>query len=263
MRLRHLSVFVWTFVAAAPGASFAQTGFADLIDHIHLAATDQAKAVEWYHTYFGAELTPEGTDRAMLGTTRLIFQKSESPKPSTGSILGLIGFSVADVDGTVKKLQGAGVTIAMPAMTMNGVKMAQVVDPWGTLIDVVQDSKRTGLHHIGLVSSDPSATLAWFAETFGGKVANFDGSADGVSYGGIWVTARKGASEPSAGHSIDHIGFRPLNVDSVVAALKTKSVKVTTEPRPLTLPSGATMRLAFIEGPGGVRIELVQRENLK
>jgi hypothetical protein len=44
--------------------------------------------------------------------------------------------------------------------------------------------------------------------------------------------------------------------------MKTKSVKVTTEPRPLVLPSGTAMRLAFIEGPGGVRIELVQRDNL-
>jgi hypothetical protein len=51
-------------------------------------------------------------------------------------------------------------------------------------------------------------------------------------------------------------------VDSVVAAMKAKNVKVTTEPRPLVLPSGTAMRLAFIEGPGGVRIELVQRENL-
>jgi catechol 2,3-dioxygenase-like lactoylglutathione lyase family enzyme len=260
--LKRALLFV-VLMTAAPALPFAQSGYADLIDHIHLAAPDQTKAVEWYHTHFNAELTPEGTDRAMLGTTRLIFQKSESPKPSTGSILGLIGFSVPDVDGTVKKLQGAGVKVVMPAMTMYGMKMAQVVDPWGTLIDVVQDSKKTGLHHIGLVSSDPAATLAWFAETFGGKVGKFDSSADGINYGGVWVTARKGTSEPSAGHSIDHIGFRPINVDNSVATLKTRNVKVTTEPRPLTLPSGATMRLAFIEGPGGVRIELVQRDNLK
>jgi predicted enzyme related to lactoylglutathione lyase len=140
--LKRALLFV-VLMTAAPAWSFAQSGFADLIDHIHLAAPDQAKAVEWYHTHFNAELTPEGTDRAMLGTTRLIFQKSESPKPSTGSILGLIGFSVPDVDGTVKQLQGAGVKVVMPAMTMYGVKMAQVVDPWGTLIDVVQDSKKT------------------------------------------------------------------------------------------------------------------------
>jgi hypothetical protein len=41
-----------------------------------------------------------------------------------------------------------------------------------------------------------------------------------------------------------------------------KNVKVLTEPRPLTLPGGTTMRLAFIEGPDGVRLELVQRDNL-
>jgi catechol 2,3-dioxygenase-like lactoylglutathione lyase family enzyme len=263
MQLRHLTLLVCAFVSMTPTASLAQTGFADLIDHVHLAAADQAKAVEWYHTHFGAELTNEGPDRAMLGTTRLIFQKSESPKPSAGSILGLIGFSVADVDSAIKKLQAGGVRIVMPAMTMNGMRMAQVVDPWGTMIDVVQDPKRMGLHHIGLVSSDPAATLAWFAGTFGGTVAKFDSAVDGINYGGVWVTARKGSSEPSAGHSIDHIGFRPFNVDSAVATLKTRKVTVTTEPRPLTLPSGTAMRLAFIEGPGGVRIELVQRDNLK
>jgi len=250
-------------LAALPALSSAQTGFADLVDHIHLAAPDQAKAVAWYHDHFGAVLTPEGPDRAMLGTTRLIFQKNEMPKPSQGSVLGLIGFSVADLDGAVKKLQADGVKMVMPPMTMQGIKMAQVMDPWGTLIEVVQDPKKLGLHHIGLVSSDPAASLAWFANTFGGKVTKADGNVDGINYGGVWLVASKGNSEPSAGHAIDHIGFRPANVDNAVTTLKAKNVKVTTEPRPLVLPSGTAMRLAFIEGPGGVRIELVQRENLQ
>src|SRR5512138_2099713 len=94
---------------ALPTSSFAQTGFADLIDHIHLAAPDQPKAVEWYQKNFGAMPTPEGTDRAMLGTTRLIFQKSEMPKASQGSVLELIGFSVTDLDATMKQLQSASV----------------------------------------------------------------------------------------------------------------------------------------------------------
>ena len=41
-------------IAAWPASSVAQTGFADLVDHIHLAAPDQVKAVEWYGTHFGA-----------------------------------------------------------------------------------------------------------------------------------------------------------------------------------------------------------------
>ena len=251
------------FVATLPAQAPAQTGFADLIDHLHLAAPDQAKAVEWYRTNFGAEPTPEGTDRAMLGTTRLIFQKSDMPKSSQGSVLEMIGFSVADLDGTMKKLQAATVKVVMPAMTMQGVRSAWVMDPWGTLIEVVQDEKKLGLHHLVLSTADPAATLAWFASTFGGKVTKAQGGLDGINYGGVWLLAKKGNSEPSAGHSIDHIGFRPANVDASVATMKTKNVKVTTEPRPLTLPSGASMRLAFIEGPGGVRIELVQRDNLK
>lgn len=249
-------------IASAPAVALGQTGFADLVDHIHLAAPDQPTAVEWYRTHFGATATPEGPDRAMLGPTRLIFQRSAMPKPSQGSVLGLIGFSVSNLDETVKKLQSAGVRLVMPPMAMQGIRMAQVVDPWGTLIEVVQDDAKLGLHHIGLVTPDPAASLAWFAETFGGKVTKFRGAVDGINYGGVWLFAGKGSSEPSAGHAIDHIGFRPLNVDGVVAAMKTKNVKVTTEPRPLVLPSGTAMRLAFIEGPGGVRIELVQRDNL-
>jgi catechol 2,3-dioxygenase-like lactoylglutathione lyase family enzyme len=247
---------------AVPGMSSGQTGFANLFDHIHLAAPDQVKAVEWYRTHFGAVPTPEGPDRAMLGATRLIFQKSDAPKPSQGSVLGLIGFSVSDLDGTVKRLQSAGVKLMMPAMMMQGIRMAQVVDPWGTLIEVVQDEGQLGFHHVGLVTADPSALLGWFAETFGGKVAKFRGAQDGINFGGVWLFAAKGSGEPSLGHAIDHIGFRPANVDNAVTAMKAKNVKVTTEPRPLVLPSGTAMRLAFVEGPGGVRIELVQRENL-
>lgn len=251
-----------TLLSLVPGVSSAQTGFASLFDHLHLAAPDQAKAVEWYRTHFGATTTPEGTDRAMLGPTRLIFQKSEAPKPSQGSVLGLIGFSVPDLDAAVRRLQAAGVKLVMPPMMMQGSRMAQVVDPWGTLIEVVQDERKLGLHHVGLVTADPAASLAWFAETFGGKVSKSRTGADGIDFGGVWLFAAKGTSEPSAGHAIDHIGFRPANVDSAVAAMKAKNVKVTTEPRPLVLPSGTAMRLAFVEGPGGVRIELVQRENL-
>lgn len=259
--LQRVSLFC-VLMSAVPVVSSGQTGFANLFDHLHLAAPDQAKAVEWYRTHFGATPTPEGPDRAMLGPTRLIFQRSDAPKPSQGSVLGLIGFSVSDLDGTVKRLQSAGVKLVMPAMTMQGIRMAQVVDPWGTLIEVVQDAGQLGLHHVGLVAADPSALLGWFAETFGGKVAKFRGVQDGIDFGGVWLFAAKGSGAPSLGHAIDHIGFRPANVDNAVAAMKAKNVKVTTEPRPLVLPSGTAMRLAFVEGPGGVRIELVQRENL-
>jgi predicted enzyme related to lactoylglutathione lyase len=132
----------------------AQTGFANMVDHIHLAAPDQAKGAEWYHAHFDGALTPEGPDRLMFGTTRIIFQKTEVPKPSEGSVLDSIGFSVAELDAAMKKLQAGGVKVVMPPMTMQGMKMAQVVDPWGTLIEVVEDPQKLGLHHVNLDLGD-------------------------------------------------------------------------------------------------------------
>jgi predicted enzyme related to lactoylglutathione lyase/catechol 2,3-dioxygenase-like lactoylglutathione lyase family enzyme len=250
-------------VAVLQPSAFAQSSFVDMVDHIHLGVPDQAKGAEWYHAHFNGAVTPEGTERVLFGTTRMIFQKTDAPKPSGGSVLQMLGFSVADLDGTIKKFQADGVKVTMPPMVMQGVKMAEIEDPWGTQIEVVQDPKKLGLHHIGLLSPDPAALLAWFADKFGGKVAKYDSGTQGINYGGVWLVANKGDGAPSAGHSIDNIGFRPVNVDGAVTALKAKNVKVTTEPRPLVLPSGTAMRLAFIEGPQGVRIELVQRDNLK
>ena len=238
----------------------AQTGFVNIIDHVHLAAPDPVKAVEWYRKNLDGQATTEGTDRLMFGETRVIFQKNEKAIPSAGSVVDHIGFSVKDVDAAMKAMAADGAKIEGPAREVPGlVKVGFVVDPFGTRLEIVQDPAKLGLHHIHLRAADPNAALAWYVDKFGGTVGKLKNILDGINYGGIWVLAAKGDTTPSAGHAIDHLGFRPQNVDNVVAAFKTKNVKVTTEPRPLTLPSGVTMRLAFIEGIDGVRIELVQR----
>ena len=252
--------------AALETSGFAQTpaqgvGVANVIDHIHLGVPDPAKGVEWYQEYFGGQKMAEAPDRLLFGKTRVIFAKNGTPKPSEGGVLNLIGFAVADVDAVVKKMQSGGVKIDMPAMTMDGMKMAEVTDPWGTVIEVVQDSSQIGLHHLGLLSPDPAASLAWFADKFGGKVVKYRGKVDAINYGGVWLLGEKGDSVPSQGHAIDHMGMRPINLENVVAGLKAKNVKILTEPRPLTLPDGTTVHLAFAEGPASVRIELVERPN--
>lgn len=247
------------FMAGTTGV-FAQTGFANMIDHIHLAVPDPAKGVEWYRKHFGGQPMTEGPDRLMFGETRVIFQKNDSPQPSSGSVVDHIGFSVADLDAALRDVQGDGAKVVTPAREVAGLfKLAFIEDPWGVRIEVVQDPAKLGLHHIHLRAPDPAVALAWYVDAIGGTLGKLKDRIDGINYGGIWILAQRGDATPSQGHAIDHIGFRPLNVDSAVTRLKSKSVKVTTEPRPLTLPSGTSMRLAFIEGPDGVRIELVQR----
>jgi len=251
----------WTVVLVACTTQvFAQTGMASMVDHIHLAVPDQAKGVEWYRKHFGGQPMSEAPERLMFGETRIIFQRNESAQPSSGSVLDHIGFSVTDLDATLRELEADGAKVVTPAREVAGLfKLAFVEDAWGVRVEVVQDPAKLGLHHVHLRAPDPAAALAWYVDKLGGTAAKLKDRIDGINYGGVWLLAQRGEATPSQGHAIDHIGFRPLNIDRVVAGLKTKNVKVTTEPRPLTLPSGTTMRLAFIEGPDGVRIELVQR----
>ncbi len=75
----------------------------------------------------------------------------------------------------------------------------------------------------------------------------------------MWLLFQRGDAVPSRGHSIDHVGFRPIDVDAAVAELKARSITITTEPRDLKFANGATARIAFAEAPDGVRIELVER----
>src|SRR5207249_1030215 len=88
-----------------------QTGFRNMIDHLHLAAPDPIKAVEWYRKNLGGQPTAEGTDRLMFGDTRVIFQRNEKPTPSAGSVVDHIGFSVKDVDAAMKAMEADGAKI--------------------------------------------------------------------------------------------------------------------------------------------------------
>ena len=236
-------------------------GVANMIDHLHLAAPDPAKAVAWYQKYFGGENMAEGPDRMLYGQARLIFQKSDKALPSVDSVADEAGFSVKDVDATIKAMQADGVKIVTPVRALPGLYKAAVVeDPWGTRLEVVQDPQKLGLHHMHPRSTNASDSLAWYADKFGGKVAKMKGRIDGIDYGGVWLLVENGTTTPSQGHSIDHIGFRPISVDGVIAALKAKNVKVLQEPRPLVIFEKTLVHMAFVEGPDAVRIELVQRD---
>jgi lactoylglutathione lyase len=243
---------------AAPAAG--QTPILPIVDHIHLNVPDQAKAVEWYQKNFGGKTLSEAPDRLMLGDTRLIFLKNDKGQPSPGSAIDHIGFSVADLDAAMASLEANGAKVATPARDVPGLfKLAFVDDPWGTRIEVVQDPDKLGLHHVHLRAPDPAATLAWYKEKFGGDTARLKDRIDGLRYSGVWLLVQRGDATPSEGHAIDHIGWQTPNLAAKTAELKAQSVKFTTEPRPLTLASGTIVNFAYLEGPAGAKIELVQR----
>jgi catechol 2,3-dioxygenase-like lactoylglutathione lyase family enzyme len=239
-------------------------------DHIHLNVPDPAAAANWYEKHFGGRRITEAPDRLMFGSTRFMFLRNAEAKPSAGSAIDHVGFSFADLDAKMKEFEAAAVKVTTPMREVAGLfKLAFVEDPWGTRIEVVQDPELLGLHHLHLRSPNPDEAFAWLLDKFGGQKTQLKGRLDAIRYSHegfstVWILVQKGEAEPSQGRAIDHIGWRSTgDLTQTIAALKGRSVTVTAEPRPLKLPNGPPINFAYVAGPAGARIELVERPGLK
>jgi catechol 2,3-dioxygenase-like lactoylglutathione lyase family enzyme len=256
MRLLTAALLTSFAVTASAGSAAAQAVTLPY-DHVHLAAPDQAKAVEWYQKMFGGQTTPEGKDRLLFGKTRFIWLKSETAQPSANTAIDHIGFSFADLDAKMKEWEAVGVKVITPLRPVPGlVKIGFIEDPWGVKIEVVQDTETLGFHHVHLRSPDPAASMAWYKQRFGGETAKLKGLLDGLKYGDVWVLFAKGGATPSVGHALDHVGWRVANLDKTLDDLK--GIKVLQGVTPLQLATGP-VRFSFVEDPSGTKIELVQR----
>lgn len=238
-------------------------------DHIHLNVPDATAAATWYETHFGGRRIAEAPNRLMYGSTRLMFLSSKTAQPSAGSAIDHLGFSVKDLAATMKALEAAGVKVTTPLRVVEGLfPLAFVEDPWGTRIEVVEDPDLLGLHHLHLRGPDPDQVLAWLVDKFGGERAQLKERLDGLKYSTsgfstVWILVQRGDAVPSMGRAIDHIGWRSVKpLGETVADMKAKSVEVTSEPRPLTLPNGPPINFSYVAGPNGARIELVERPGL-
>src|ERR671911_1223992 len=103
MRLPVLLAFV--LAGAAPAAAQTKTL---PYDHIHLNVPDTAAASAWYEKNIpGGRRITEAPDRIMYGSTRLMFLRTDKPvPPSEGSAVDHLGFSVKDLDATLKQIEG-------------------------------------------------------------------------------------------------------------------------------------------------------------
>ncbi len=119
--------------------------------------------------------------------------------------------------------------------------------------------------HIHLFTREPEVMAEYFESMLGAEVIR---SASGgqpridLNLGGVNIfvldvsgnpTAVEGAAHPHRG--LDHFGLSVKEIDKVCDALKAKGANFTRGPE--TIRPGT--RIAFIEGPEGVSIELLER----
>ncbi|MAM47373.1 MAG: hypothetical protein CMP90_00210 [Gammaproteobacteria bacterium] len=243
---------------------FVAKSFAAPYDHIHLTAPDALEAVNWYVKHFGGEAgrfdrASDGAvypiDRVFYEDIALIFFEREPTGGSVGTGVDHIGFSMGNVEEVVSDIIQDGGTQLGDFIEFSGMKIAFVEDPWGTKIELINDADLRGMHHLHLSSVDPERTLAWYAENFGGESDSFAGVLPGLDYGNIWLLVARAdaAPTPTQGRSLDHLGWKYEDLTSAAETLKASGVEFTVEPRPFR-----GIRISFVEGPDGVRIELVE-----
>ena len=232
-----------------------------MYDHVHMAVPEPLVAAQWYKDNIGGEFVDGRTDRLLFGTTRIMFLGgNEDTRPSEGGVIDHLGFSVANLEEVVARAQANGATLQGEIRDVPGLfKLAFIVTPFGSRMELLQDPQHLGFHHVHLRSTDPEATFKWYEDTFGGIHKNMLGRLDGILYpGNVWLLITRGENFPSQGASIDHIGWRALDSDETIADLNSKGVEFTSEPRDMTLPNGM-INFFYVQGPEGARVELVRR----
>ena len=149
----------------------------------------------------------------------------------------------------------AGVEIVAKVERGEGpIKYAFVEDSWGTLIEIVEEPQIVGFHHVHLATTEPKATLAWYADAFGGQPGRFAGLIGGVRFGDMWVLV-KGVDEPRSptkGRATRSPGLVAGRFRRRCRTARAKGVKFVSGPTVY-----GKSKIAFIESPDGVLIELV------
>jgi catechol 2,3-dioxygenase-like lactoylglutathione lyase family enzyme len=121
--------------------------------------------------------------------------------------------------------------------------------------------------HVHLKCSDPERTVAFFKDNFSAREVNrFEVNGMGIitlDIGGLWYNfspKRPGetvdARTEPARYGVYHIGFKTEDLAAEVAKMKARGVKFTLE----LSQSNPTTKYAFVEGPDGISIEILQRD---
>ena len=234
-------------------------------DHIHLTASNAEEAVDWYVKHFGgkagafnrgdADRVEYPINRVFYDELSVIFFEREPTGGSVGTGVDHIGFSMADVKQTAAAVIADGGAQIGEFLEFAGMEIAFVEDPWGTKIELINDPETRGLHHIHLSSPDPEATLTWYQNIFGGEVSNWKGVLPALNYSDVWLMIGQSDEDitPTLGRSMDHLGWAADDLDEFGQNLLSNNVEFTMDPTPFR-----GIRISFIEGPEGVRIEVVE-----
>jgi len=107
--------------------------------------------------------------------------------------------------------------------------------------------------------TEPAKAADWYAKTFGATPIGAPGQAVQAKIGSVILVFLKGQEpQTSAGSAIDHIGLSFENLDAALKQAESAGAKILNPVRDVP----GLFKLAFIEDPFGIKVEMVQDPEL-
>lgn len=241
---------------AAPNAAGVSLG------HLHLYVSDVPAQQKFWATMGGVPVANQRLEMIQFPGVFILLRKADTKGGTVGSIVNHIGFVWKDLPAAMAKWQAAGYKIE-PAESPNH---GYILGPDGIRLEFSGDPSLpvpVKINHVHLYPQDVPAMKAWYAKVLGGvpgKCAR-DGAPDGVDcvdVPGASLAMSQGETklDPTAGRSLDHVGFEVKNLPEFLKRMEAEGVTIT---QGLTASAFVSkMRVAFIADSWGTKMEITE-----
>lgn len=258
------------------------------LNHFGIVVRDLEKSVDFYQRLFGAQVVFEGLIESSMTDVRYLqihggmIELLHPRRPGDGEEFGIthIAFLTDDLDADFASLVEAGYEpLVQPKIAGTGVgRLAFLRDANGARVELLQRdvAMRTerpiehpivlGFDHYSVIANDLVGALDFYGAQLGMKrltefyLEKTDLTIEYLHYD-YDVLELLHRTEPSSDPIFAHIALRVIDVDEALAAFAELGVN----PEPGTpKPAGTGLgRIGIIRDPDGVKIELLDRADLR
>jgi catechol 2,3-dioxygenase-like lactoylglutathione lyase family enzyme len=114
--------------------------------HVHFVNREFIAMQQWYMRALNATARDvetdyfRGADLPGVGYSLNFFSwlPADDLVGTAGRAVDHIGFEVRDLEAFCKELEGKGIALAEPYHRANGIAVAKIVDPWGTVLELTE-----------------------------------------------------------------------------------------------------------------------------
>ena len=264
MKLRTASVLLLVMACAMPAAGqlTAPNAAGVSLGHIHLYVSDVAAQQKFWATLGGVPTANQRLEMIQFPGVFILLRRGETKGGTVGSIVNHLGFVWKDLPAAKAKWQAAGYTIEPGGDANHGY----ILGPDGIRLEFYGDPSLPNpvkIAHVHLFPPDVPAMRAWYAKVLGGVPGKCSrqGAPEGaecVDVSGVSLAMSKSDTklDPTAGRSLDHIGFDVKDLPEFLKRMEAEGVTITQGLTPSNFVS--TMRVAFIADPWGTKMEITE-----